>query len=104
MIKFISKGLRNYPVIVCEVCGLQVENVKNGAVVLRDRLPEGEMTDAYFVHKDHCLEIAQTNLLQVSALPDWMELEAFLVQLVNSTGSSPDKLKEWDNWLKKFGI
>ncbi len=79
------------PVIVCDVCGKDIENAGLGAVVYRKPPYEfDEDLEPFFTHKRACHRQLETRF--GSNLVPWAELTEFLRQLDHNTGLGYQKL------------
>ena len=78
-------------VIVCDVCGKDIQNAGLGAVVHRKPPYEfDEDLEPFFAHKGPCHHQLETRF--GSNLVPWDELEEFLRQLRHNTSA-----RRWDN-------
>jgi hypothetical protein len=102
MIKVIKPGGGIYaPVIACDFCGKPINDGKGNFLWNPDT--EGEITEIYFSHKgcDNSLEHA---LLERGIHTMWMDLDLFMLWLVNNSKVDLKEAEKSHKFLKEQGL
>jgi hypothetical protein len=96
-IKIVKQDQLWCPAFFCDICKEKIEDAERG-IVLYNFKP----TKPFFVHKFTCDRKFRDELNAKYSC--WMQLDDFLVYIINNTGSSPKKLAERLKRLKLFRI
>lgn len=95
MIKMLKFSGRSAPVIICDICGKRIEEVKLGAAVFPQIDTEGAIAEVLHVHKRDCHNAAEQKIGGGESAP-WQELRHHLSYLLHNVRLSLEQLKELD--------
>lgn len=102
MLKVIKPGNGIYaPVIACDVCGKLINDGQGN--FLWNPNTEGNITEIYFAHKD-CDRVLEHQLAERGVVTMWMDIDLFMLWLVNNTKVDLKKAQQEHEFLKDQGL
>jgi len=104
MIKVLYKEGRFIPVVVCDICGQQITEARNGAVAntWTEDIQEPGYVEILYAHKGACHDIAEARLSQKSQTIGWEELSHHLLYVVRNAGLTIENLEKLEHDYQEF--
>jgi hypothetical protein len=102
VIRVMNKNGKTCPILLCDICEKQIDNLGMGAAIFPRSSTEGEITEVLHTHKKSCHDIAEKRIGGKSSAP-WQELQDHFIWLMANSGKPATELAVRANSLGEVG-